>query len=57
MKFERFFPNAQFEHWLNEQVARHLEAQAAAFRPANRREMPQLIHVEADPAKQDIVRA
>ncbi|CCE07771.1 conserved hypothetical protein [Bradyrhizobium sp. STM 3843] len=57
MRFERFFPNAQFEHWLNEQVARHLEAQAATFRPADRKDMGQLIHVEAAPAKEGMVRA
>ncbi|WP_316175579.1 MULTISPECIES: hypothetical protein [unclassified Bradyrhizobium] len=61
MKIAKLFPNSQFEHWLNEQVARHLEAQAATFRPAHRQEIPDLIpdlsQVEAYPAKEDMVRA
>jgi hypothetical protein len=57
MKIEKLFPNSQFEHWLNVQVARHLQAQAATFRPAEHRETGELIHVEAYPAKQDMMRA
>lgn len=57
MKIAKLFPNSQFEHWLNEQVARHLEAQAATFRPAHRQEIPDLSRVEAYPAKEDMVRA
>ena len=57
MKLERFFPNSQFEHWLNAQVARHLQAQAATFRPADHRQAGEFMPVEACPAKEDVVRA
>ena len=35
MNFEFFYLTAQLNHWLNLQVAHHLEAQAAKLKPAN----------------------
>ena len=57
MKIEKLFPGSQFERWLNVQVARHLEAQAATFRPEGRPEMPELIHANAYSANEDRVNA
>lgn len=54
MKIEKLFPNTQFEHWLNERVARHLEARAAAFQPAHRQSMSDLSQVEAYPTKESL---
>jgi hypothetical protein len=34
MSFEIFYLTAQLNHWLNLQVAHHLEAQAARLKPA-----------------------
>ena len=57
MKIQKLFLNSQFEHWLNTQVARHLEAQAATFRPSGRTEVPKLVHAETYSAQEDMVRA
>ena len=57
MKIQKLFLNSQFERWLNMQVARHLEAQAATFRPLGRTDMPKLVHGEAYSAQEEMVRA
>ncbi|WP_257166779.1 hypothetical protein [Bradyrhizobium sp. SRS-191] len=55
MKIEKRLLHSQFQDWLNLQVARHLEAQAAKFRgPA---ELAEPIQIKAHTTDADMVHA
>ncbi|WP_315719378.1 MULTISPECIES: hypothetical protein [unclassified Bradyrhizobium] len=56
MKIEKRLLHSQFQDWLNLQVARHLEAQAAKFR-APSRELPETIQIKAHTTDADMVHA
>ncbi|ABQ37330.1 MULTISPECIES: hypothetical protein [Bradyrhizobium] len=57
MKIEKRLLHTQFQDWLNQQIARHLEAQAARLGadPATATAKP--IQIKAHPADADMVHA
>ena len=57
MKIEKRLLHTQFQDWLNQQIARHLEAQAARLGadPATSTAKP--IQIKAHPADADMVHA
>ncbi|MGJ4926102.1 hypothetical protein ACQR1I_12335 [Bradyrhizobium sp. HKCCYLS2038] len=57
MKIEKRLLHSQFQDWLNVQVARHLEAQAAKFRAPVSGELAETIQIKAHATDSDMVHA
>ncbi len=57
MKIEKRLLHSQFQDWLNVQVARHLEAQAAKFRAPVSGELAETVQIKAQRPDADRVHA
>ena len=57
MKIEKRLLHTQFQDWLNLQVARHLEAQAAKFRTPSSADAAETIHINTRSTDADMVHA
>ncbi|CCD84659.1 conserved protein of unknown function [Bradyrhizobium sp. ORS 285] len=57
MKIEKRLLHTQFQDWLNLQIARHLEAQAAKFNAVSGADRGEPIQIKAHPRDADMVHA
>ena len=57
MKIEKRLLHTQFQDWLNQQVARHLETQAAKFNAPVAADMAETIQIKAGSTDCDRVHA
>ena len=57
MKIEKRLLHSQFQDWLNLQVARYLESQAAKFRARSSADTAEAIQIKAHPSDADMVHA
>ncbi|MGC2775051.1 MAG: hypothetical protein WA418_05360 [Bradyrhizobium sp.] len=57
MKIEKLLLHSQFQDWLNVQVARHLEAQAAKLHARSAAEMAEPTQIKARSTDADMVHA
>ena len=57
MKIEKRLLHTQFQDWLNLQVARHLEAQAAKFRTPSSADAAETIPIKTRSTDADMVHA
>jgi hypothetical protein len=57
MKIEKRLLHSQFQDWLNLQVARHLESQAAKFRAPSSADRSEPIQIKAHTTDADMVHA
>ncbi|CAL76641.1 hypothetical protein BRADO2831 [Bradyrhizobium sp. ORS 278] len=57
MKIEKRLLHTQFQDWLNLQIARHLEAQAAKFGAVSVADRAEPIQIKAHPGDADMVHA